>query len=575
MSETQERDVVHERCPKCDTLLDVADCTPLTEATCPGCGSLIKVLKAFHHFVLLSQLGQGGSGTVFRAFDETLERDVALKLLRNAHTREAQYLEGREREATITASINHPHIVKVFSTGAKNGYYYIAMEIVTGGSLAERLQRQGRLSEASTIAVAVQITEGLQAAYERSLLHRDVKPGNILFVDAHTAKVADFGLAMPLEEAAESTEAIWGTPGYIAPEKLLKQGEDVRSDIYSLGSTLFHCLTGVPPMDKTKVWMVIKSRKPRPAPGVEDFAPETSAATAALIRRCLEVRPGDRYQSYQDLLNDLLRIQEHLGGKASAFPLPQRKKPAGKPWRLVTLSIALLVFMIALSGILALHQKGARPRNQVTQQQSKNAAPATSEHATPGPQTAQVGMLSASVGVAATTTYNLTALGTLDWAHWNGNFIHKVTGGNRISDVTRVGGGGRYGVFANSARNVSWTDGSPVSENACDMNFMWCKEKDGAGWSFTVVADRMPHSLTVLYGGASNPLRSLVTINAHLSDNSAPDFTHTQETTLRNLLSATFVFRASRSGEKLVITLTTSRNKDVVESVDLDAAWLQ
>ncbi len=324
VAEMRERDAVSERCSKCDALLDVSECRPLTEIICPCCGGLIKVLVGFHHFVLLSVLGQGGAGTVYRAFDQTLERDVALKLLRNEHTRDPEYLEGLEREALITASMNHPHVVKVYSTGRKNGFYYIAMEIVSGGSLAQRIKRHGRLPEASVLAVGIQLAEGLQAAWLRKLLHRDVKPGNILFTAQDTVKVADFGLAIPLGQADNASGDIWGTPDYIAPEKLLRQGEDVRSDIYSIGCTLFHCLAGAPPLNTEIVMEVIQKQKATAIPNIQNVAPEVSGGMAFVIKRCLEVDPADRYQGYDELIEHLSYVQ----GQAASKPMSGALKKA-------------------------------------------------------------------------------------------------------------------------------------------------------------------------------------------------------------------------------------------------------
>ncbi len=367
VSDMRERDAVLELCPKCGALLDVSGCRPLTETTCPSCGALIKVLMSFHHFVLLSVLGQGGAGTVYRAFDQTLERDVALKLLRNEHTRDPAYLEGLEREALITASISHPHVVKVYSTGRQNGFYYIAMEIVTGGSLAERIRRQGRLPEAQVLSLGIQLAEGLQAAYARGLLHRDVKPGNMLFADQETLKVSDFGLALPLDQAKGNEDDIWGTPDYIAPEKLLRQGEDVRSDLYSVGCTLFHCLAGAPPLDTTTVMMVIRTQRPQPAPNIQTRAPEISGATASLIKHCLENNPTERFQSYEELITQLQYVREKASNGVTLKPQSKRMEaaPRGRPdsdgkRRAMKATAAFIMLALVLGSIAAFHYRTAR-----------------------------------------------------------------------------------------------------------------------------------------------------------------------------------------------------------------------
>ncbi len=316
-------DTVLERCSKCDTMLDVSECAPLTETICPHCAGMIKVLREFHHFMLLSPLGQGGAGAVYRAFDETLERDVALKLLRNEYTRDPEFIEALEREARATAAMNHANVVKVLSTGRTNGFFFIAMEIVGGGSLAQRIQRQGRLREREVISIAIQVAEGLRAAAQCGLLHRDVKPGNILYADQETVKVADFGLAMPFSMANGDSNVLWGTPDYIAPEKLLQEGEDIRSDIYSFGCTLFHCLTGEPPLDTATVMTVIRRQMALAAPNIQQIAPTVSGAMAFVIKRCLEKNPADRYQNYDELVEHLRYVETlPVGEGGAAFDGP-------------------------------------------------------------------------------------------------------------------------------------------------------------------------------------------------------------------------------------------------------------
>ena len=186
-------------------------------------------------------------GSVYKATDLNLNREVALKILKKECSANAEERAKLEEEARIIASINHPHVVKVFSFGEDQGQFYLAMELAEKGSLDDLMSVQQRLSEAQVLRVGIQIAEGLDAALEHNLIHRDIKPGNILFADPQTAKLVDFGLAVVMDEVAQARGEIWGTPYYIAPEKLDNQPEDFRSDIYSLGGTLFHALAGRPP----------------------------------------------------------------------------------------------------------------------------------------------------------------------------------------------------------------------------------------------------------------------------------------------------------------------------------------
>jgi len=316
---------VIETCHACGQMLDVSDLAPFSEIDCPNCGASQQVRKTFHHFELAELLGEGGMGSVFRATDLNLQRQVALKILKkSAGAQEVDYKKLAE-EARITASINHPHVVKVFSFGEDHGLFYLAMELVPKGSLDDLMGLQGRVGELQALNTGIQVAQGLQAALDRGLLHRDVKPGNILFADAATAKIVDFGLAVLLDEQAQEQGEIWGTPYYIAPEKLDNRPEDFRSDIYSLGGTLFHAIAGRPPFEATTASMValkhIKSR----AVSLQAFAPNVSSETAYVVNRMLHKDPDGRYASYDELIGHLTYAKQKLQERAKA-PIQRKER---------------------------------------------------------------------------------------------------------------------------------------------------------------------------------------------------------------------------------------------------------
>src|SRR5205823_6857382 len=205
----------------------------------------VRAERMFDHFLIVETVGVGGMGTVYKARDTLLDRFVALKLLRKD-------LEGGldetalRQEARMAASVNHPNIVQVFSSGTAHGQFYLVMELVEHGSLDDFIEQQKRLPEEQVLEAGIHAAKGLRAAYSKGLIHRDVKPANILFADDHLAKIGDFGLA---GVKAEARGEIWGTPYYVAPERLNHQPEDFRSDIYSLGGTLFHALAGTAPIE--------------------------------------------------------------------------------------------------------------------------------------------------------------------------------------------------------------------------------------------------------------------------------------------------------------------------------------
>ena len=182
-----------ENCPSCGGAIDVSDELPFAQIYCPHCSEGLRARKVFNNFEVVELIGQGGMGSVFKAYDHTLERMVALKVLRREMSASEEERAKLEQEARVTASVNHPHVVRVYSFGEADGQFYLAMELVEKGSLDDLMSIQNRVSEAQVLEIGVQIAQGLEAAAERGLIHRDVKPGNILFADAHTTKIVDFG----------------------------------------------------------------------------------------------------------------------------------------------------------------------------------------------------------------------------------------------------------------------------------------------------------------------------------------------------------------------------------------------
>ncbi len=318
-------DPLTQLCAACDSTVDIEDHDPLDLVTCPHCGAEMRVFTQVRHFELTEVAGRGGMGVVYRATDTSLHRDVALKLLRKDHSNQSDFIKQLETEAAITASINHPHVVKVFSTGYDRSRFYIAMEMVSKGSLDDLIRIQGSVAEVQALQVGIHIAKGLRAAHERGLIHRDVKPGNVLFSDAHTAKIVDFGLAIFMEDEESVRGEIWGTPYYVAPEKLDKKPEDFRSDIYSLGATLFHALAGRPPFEaETPSLVALKHLKSQPV-SLQSFAPQVSGNTAYVINRTLLKDPSLRYQSYDDLIEHLEYALEQIEATAGRSAPHQKR----------------------------------------------------------------------------------------------------------------------------------------------------------------------------------------------------------------------------------------------------------
>ena len=342
----------------------MSDQEPLAEVTCPACATLNPVAGSIGPFELLEVVGQGGMGVVYKARDAGLDRLVALKLLRRDTSTDAEQIEKLASEAAITASINHPHVVKVFTTGTDRGRFYLAMELVDKGTLDDLISLQGRVAEAQVLDVGIQIAQGLRAAQHAGLIHRDVKPGNILFADAHTAKIVDFGLALFMAEAAAASGDVWGTPYYVAPEKLDKKPEDFRSDMYSLGATLFHALAGRPPFEAEDASMVALKHLKSQAVSLQAFAPWVSGPTSFVINRTLLKSPDDRYQSYDELIEHLEYARAELDKMGAQPPASQRvvlenaQQQKALGWVTVA-GLGLIALLIA--GFFFLRGKGEPP----------------------------------------------------------------------------------------------------------------------------------------------------------------------------------------------------------------------
>ena len=298
-------------CPACEGVLDVTAFEPFSKVQCPNCGQSVRVRRKFDHFVISRQIGEGGMSRVFESLDQTLGRSVALKILNRHYSRDSVRMKQFEREAQLTGAVTHPNVVKLYSVGRDQGNFYIAMEMVGGGSLDQRIQEKGRLDEAEALRFGRAVAEGLRAAYREGLIHRDVKPANILVTEDGTPKIVDFGLALFHERDVDDSGEIWATPFYVAPEKVSDDREDFRSDIFSLGATLFHALTGKPPHQaNTNSINELKLIKSKPVK-LEESGLKFSPRTCEVVDRMLALRPEDRYQSY-DALVEAFRDAESL-----------------------------------------------------------------------------------------------------------------------------------------------------------------------------------------------------------------------------------------------------------------------
>ena len=267
------------------------------------------------------KVGSGGMSTVYRAFDPTLERWVAIKLMHRDISSDPDQLERFRREARAVAQLNHPHVVTVIDAGEDDGAPYIVFEYVEGETLKERIKRLNRLPVAEAVAYAIEIGRALESAHANRLVHRDVKPQNVLIDQDGRAKVTDFGIARSMEaHGLTATGRVLGTTDYVSPEQALGHDVTAQSDIYSLGVVLFEMLTGEPPFRaETQVAVAMKHVKD-PLPDVQRLRPEISAVLAAVVEHATAKETAHRYGSVADMVHDLeevLAIEAARAGEAT------------------------------------------------------------------------------------------------------------------------------------------------------------------------------------------------------------------------------------------------------------------
>src|SRR6266516_3076590 len=242
------------------------------------------------------KIGSGGMSTVYRARDMTLERDVAVKLMHREIAADSDHLERFRREARAVAQLSHPYIVSVIDAGEDEGRPYIVFEYVEGKTLKDRIRRMGRLPVAEAVAYAVEIARALGYAHQRHIVHRDVKPQNVLIDPEGSAKVTDFGIARSLQEEGLTADGrVLGTTDYVSPEQALGQEVNGQSDIYSLGVVLFEMLTGEVPFHGENQVAVAMKHVREDLPDIQVRRPEVSATLAAVLDRMTEKELDRRY----------------------------------------------------------------------------------------------------------------------------------------------------------------------------------------------------------------------------------------------------------------------------------------
>jgi serine/threonine protein kinase len=288
-------------CGWCDHKVFIpGDLPPLGTVPCTKCGHSLMMPMPLRQFELRSVIASGGNGTVYRAWDTVLERMVAVKLVKKEMLNDPTAMESFYREARACARLNHTNIIHIYTFDEFEGQAYLVMELADHGSLDGRIEKQGRVSELHVLDIGIKIASALDLALKHNLLHRDIKPGNILFDTDNEPKLVDFGLARNVEAEPESASVTEGTPYYVAPEKIKREKETFLSDMYSLGCTLYHALTGHVPFDAPTVEELVAAHVHTPLTPPNLVLPEITQPTSDALVKVLAKNPADRFLSYDE-----------------------------------------------------------------------------------------------------------------------------------------------------------------------------------------------------------------------------------------------------------------------------------
>jgi serine/threonine protein kinase len=309
-------------------------------------------------YTIMERVGRGGMGTVYKALQISLNRVVALKLLSDELVKDKTFINLFVQEARAAAQLNHPNIVQVYDVGSEKDVYFFSMEYVPGASLQDILSKRKKLPPEVAVGIVYQAAQGLEYAEKKGIVHRDIKPDNLMMGEDEVIKIGDLGLAKSLKApfAEEQASSVFGTPHYVAPEQATGKPVDHRADIYSLGSTFYRILTGITPYSGSSVKEIItKKIKDDPTP-LKQLEPGLSGELSRMVDKMIRRNPDDRFQTFSEVLKALETIKSGaVSTRESSVPDDLSKTEIVKeeepqPKNLMD-SIVLPVILTALSGV--------------------------------------------------------------------------------------------------------------------------------------------------------------------------------------------------------------------------------
>ncbi len=314
-------------CPNCGTPLNIAALGIYAKVACPACGHVDHVHTLLANFRIEGVLGLGGMSVVLRARDLVLERPLAIKLLNEFYRDQPERMARFEQECELMAKVRHENVVSLYSAGRVRGQFYIAMELINGHNLEELVRQDGPMDPIRALDVLREVVQGLQAACKAGLLHRDMKPANILICEDGHAKVLDFGLSHGKRDA-NTEEIIWATPYYVPPETLMREPEDVRTDIYALGMTLRHLLTGQQNFEPAPEGIEEMLACKRALPRMAESMPSLPEVYCDLVDHMTAYDPANRPDDYASLLEEITEVRAALVAEHRGLPFSLRLRQA-------------------------------------------------------------------------------------------------------------------------------------------------------------------------------------------------------------------------------------------------------
>ena len=270
---------------------------------------IMKGQKINDRYQIIKTIGEGGMANVYLAYDVILDRNVAVKILRGDLATDEKFVRRFQREALSASSLSHPNIVEVYDVGEDAGLYYIVMEYIEGRHLKQLLKKRGKLTITEAVDIMLQLTDGMSAAHDHYIIHRDIKPQNIMILENGMVKITDFGIAMALNSTQlTQTNSVMGSVHYLPPEQANGKGSTIQSDIYSMGILFFELLTGtLPYKGDNAVEIALKHLKEK-IPSIREMDDAIPQSVENVILKATAKNPKNRYADSKEMHADLLTV---------------------------------------------------------------------------------------------------------------------------------------------------------------------------------------------------------------------------------------------------------------------------